>query len=320
MLSQAPGTFISPLIQPCENVSTDGIKLYTQVFKNRLLCKMLTFIKSLITYIAWLQKVTFLQKRYKSYILYYRVHNQGNRAFFRDQKTSSTAGLGRVWSSHSPPTTPPSTLGQSLELGGGGGLGDVAQSVPRACSGSLGHLKSSQSFAPGHQVQPRGRGLGSEVGRERLGSIHALGLPATESWGPRRNGRQHLRSGWGRKKRPESRQFPPSAPRRGPSADRPAPGRKLGLYLQLITPRPTLPPPSWRQRTTGGACTTPPLLELTRVGRAPFTTPKLRTERQFYLVGPARPFWHLWPLREGNRNVRLRLERTQGWKLVPSFI
>lgn len=33
-------------------------------------------------------------KRYKSYILYYRVHNQGNRAFFRgDQKTSSTAAL-----------------------------------------------------------------------------------------------------------------------------------------------------------------------------------------------------------------------------------
>lgn len=32
------------------------------------------------------------------------------------------------------------------------------------------------------------------------------------------------------------------------AADWPAPGRKLGLYLQLITLHPTQPPPSWRQR------------------------------------------------------------------------
>lgn len=78
-------------------------KLYTQMFKNRLLCKMLTFIKSLI-YIAWSQKVTFLQKRYKSYILYYRVHNQGNRAFLQgDQKTSSTAALADFGEQPPPP-------------------------------------------------------------------------------------------------------------------------------------------------------------------------------------------------------------------------
>lgn len=43
--------------------------------------------------------------------------------------------------------------------GWGGGQGDVAQLVTSASSGSSGH-PSSQSFAPGRQVQPRGRGLG----------------------------------------------------------------------------------------------------------------------------------------------------------------
>lgn len=157
-----------------------------------------------------------------------------------------------------PPHTPPHSLTVFRTWGWGGvGLGDAAQSVPRACSGSSGH-QSSQSFAPGHQVQPRGRGLGSEVGKERPGvhpcpwaSGHTVpGSPAERAPAP---------AFWvGEEKKAQSRQFPPSAPRRGPSADWPAPGRKLGLYLQLITPRPTLPPPSWRQRTTGGACTTPP--------------------------------------------------------------
>lgn len=77
---------------------------------------MLTFIKSLITYVTWLQKVTFLQKRYKSYILYYRVHNQGNRAFFRgDQKTSSTAALAEFGEQ----PLPPHSERQSLNLGVG---------------------------------------------------------------------------------------------------------------------------------------------------------------------------------------------------------
>lgn len=44
-------------------------------------------------------------KRYKSYILYYRVHNQGNRAFFQDQKTSSTAALAEFGEQPLPPHT-----------------------------------------------------------------------------------------------------------------------------------------------------------------------------------------------------------------------
>lgn len=67
---------------------------------------MLTFIKSLITYIAWLQKVTFLQKGTKAiYSIIEFIHNQGNRAFFRDQKTSSTAALAEFGEQPLPPHT-----------------------------------------------------------------------------------------------------------------------------------------------------------------------------------------------------------------------
>lgn len=102
--SQGPRrTLISPKFSLMRVFVLKENKLYTQMFKNRLLCKMLTFIKSLI-YIAWSQKVTFLQKRYKSYILYYRVHNQGNRAFLQgDQKTSSTAALADFGEQPPPP-------------------------------------------------------------------------------------------------------------------------------------------------------------------------------------------------------------------------
>lgn len=131
---------------------------------------------------------------------------------------------------------------------------------PELASGSSGQPKFTvlRSRAPG-PASRQGWG-GKESGQGEAGGPH----PCPRASGLRVLGSQAERAPapafWvGEEKRPESRQFPPSAPRRGPSADWPAPGRKLGLYLQLITPRPTLPPPSWRQRTTGGACATPPL-------------------------------------------------------------
>lgn len=189
---------------------------------------MLTFIKSFITYTAWLQKVTFLQKRYKSYILYYRVHNPGNRA----RRPALPLALAEFGAATLPPPPHHTPLQHSDSLyrtwgwGGAGCHGPVgAQSLLLALQANL----SSQSFAPGHQVQPRGRGGGErKVGRERLGvHIHALGLPASESWGPRRNGRQHLRSGWGRKKDQRAVSF--RRARRG--GGRPQTGRRQGGNL-----------------------------------------------------------------------------------------
>lgn len=158
----------------------------------------------------------------------------------------------------------------------GQGQGDVAQLVARASSGSSGHT-SSQSFAPEHQVQPPGRGLVKWAGRswgpsmpsgfrqERFPGSQAERAPAPAFWA-------------GEERRPRSSQFPPSAPRRGPSADWSAPGRKLGLYLQLITPCPTLPPPSWRQRPQAELALPLPLgtdtsWEGAAEDTAPYTTP-----------------------------------------------
>lgn len=160
---------------------------------------MITFIKSLIIYIAWLQKVTFLQTRYKSYILYYRVHNQGKQSLSsRRTEDQLYRCLGRVWRAATSPHT--STLRrQSLKLGGRVGAGRRCQLVPTASSGALGH-PSSQSFAPGRQVQPRGRGLGKSSGQGEAGAHpcpRASGRRGSRV--PRRNGRQHLRSGRGRK-------------------------------------------------------------------------------------------------------------------------
>lgn len=70
----------------------------------------------------------------------------------------------------------------------------MAQLVPS----SLGH-PSSQSFAPGRQVQPRGKGLGKSSGQ---GEVGAHPCPRASghrrSRGPTRNRRQHLRSGGAR--------------------------------------------------------------------------------------------------------------------------
>lgn len=77
------------------------------------------------------------------------------------------------------------------------------------------------------------------------GKVEAHPCPrASGRRGSRGPGRAPAPAFWaGEERRPGSRQFPPSAPKRGPSADWPAPGRKLGLYLQLITPAPHCPHP-----------------------------------------------------------------------------
>lgn len=65
---------------------------------------MLTFIKSLITYIAWLQKVTFLQKGTKAIYSIIEFIIRATEPFFRDQKTSSTAALAEFGEQPLPPT------------------------------------------------------------------------------------------------------------------------------------------------------------------------------------------------------------------------
>lgn len=158
---------------------------------------MLTFIKSLITYIAWLQKVTFLQKGTKAiYSIIEFIHNQGKSLFPRPEDQLYRC-LGRVWRAATPPTH---SERQSLKLGDRVGLGDVAQLVPRASSGSLGH-PSSQSFAPGRQVQPRGRGLGKSSGQGEVGAHPCpLASGCRGSRGPRRTGASTCVLGGGGKK------------------------------------------------------------------------------------------------------------------------
>lgn len=80
-----------------------------------------------------------VKKRYKSYILYYRVHNQGNRAFLQgNQKTSSYCCLGRVCraATRTPHTlldTPFSEKPVFLRLESGWGQSDVAQLLTSEC-------------------------------------------------------------------------------------------------------------------------------------------------------------------------------------------
>lgn len=81
-----------------------------------------------------------VKKRYKSYILYYRVHNQGNRAFLQgNQKTSSYAALAvcagqpLVYPPH--PSRHP-IFGKKpvfLRLESGWGQSDVAQLLTSEC-------------------------------------------------------------------------------------------------------------------------------------------------------------------------------------------
>lgn len=112
-----------------------------------------------------------------------------------------------------------------------------------------------------------------------------------------------------------------SAPRRGLSADWPAPGRKLGLYLQLITPRPMLPPPGWRQKTTGGACITPPLLELTLGGRGLRKTqlPLQPQTHGCFIKGDLYRLHGTLPLGEGKDNIMFKAKTHTRWELVHSL-
>lgn len=148
------------------------------------------------------------------------------------------------------------------------------------------------------------------------GKVEAHPCPrASGRRGSRGPGRAPAPAFWaGEERRPGSRQFPPSAPKRGPSADWPAPGRKLGLYLQLITPRPTLPPPSGAEGPQAELAPPLPLgsdttWEGAEENAAPFTTPSHK-QTGYFIQSELRLVSRLWPMGEDRNNVHFRLKRT----------
>lgn len=149
----------------------------------------------------------------------------------------------------------------------------MAQLVPRAGSGLFRPPKFTvlRSRAPGpaltrglREVKWAGRGWGPSMPwgfrPSRVPGSQAERVPAPAFWAGEERRRGAVSS------------VSAELPRRGPPADWPAPGRKLGLYLQLITPRPGRPHPVGAKGPLGG-WHHPSFLEKTPVGKGLLKAP-----------------------------------------------
>lgn len=185
---------------------------------------MLTFIKSLITYIAWLQKVTFLQKGTKAIYSIIEFKIRATEPFSEETRRPA---LPLPWQSLESSHSPSHSKRQSLKLGGRVGLGDVAQLVPRELALVLQATQVHSPSLPGTRSSLEAGAWGSQVVRERLGPIHALGLPGVEDPGvPGGTGASTCVLGGGGKTREQS----VSAERRR-GGGRPQTGRRQGGNL-----------------------------------------------------------------------------------------
>lgn len=88
----------------------DSVRHHTQNVQKLFIMQNVNFYKKFNIHHMVTESHLPVKKRYKSYILYYRVHNQGNRAFLQgNQKTSSYAALAECAGQPLVPPTPFST-------------------------------------------------------------------------------------------------------------------------------------------------------------------------------------------------------------------